>query len=76
MSRPLDDIPELRIRMTPETVRGGGAILSSLQGSEDPFAQREYYESLFTDLMDRLLEKKLAVLGSRQIGEDDSRVDN
>jgi hypothetical protein len=61
--------PEIRVIMTPDTIRGAGRILSMLQGCEDPYGQSDYYEGLFKDLFDRMLEQGLAI-GASQIAGD------
>ena len=55
-----EDIPEIKLRLSPEVVEGGARILSSMQGCVDPQGQRGYYRDLFMDLMNCLVERGLA----------------
>jgi hypothetical protein len=47
--------PTITLKLTPETVRLGGLILSRNQGCEDPFGQENYYKELFKTLLDELI---------------------
>lgn len=70
-----DRAARIMFMLNPETVRVGGQILSGLQGCEDPDGQRLYYEGLFTDLIERLLNEGAATK-PEQTAEGDNPIDN
>lgn len=50
------------LRLTPDTIRLGGSILSRNQGCNDPLSHEEQYQDLFKTLLRELMAEGAAVL--------------